>query len=244
MDGGAMDLNSLDGTSVIVSSEQDIMGSVTFGLPLGNKLGIGASLKALSSTLIGSKNALTFAFDAGAFYKGLFMEELNAGISILNLGTGLKYLDTTESLPFVIQGGVSYLVNGLAQDLVVVVAMDGVINGDGKMVKLGIEGNYQEYAVRIGVPFLSTDDQSFSFGLGYRMEEQYIFDYGVSFGKSLGLTHRISVGILLDDTAGSRTKKRKTENNQGYTPGSGNVKGNASTPIPVKESPQAKPVVK
>ncbi len=216
LDGGVMELNSSDGSTLNVASEQDLMGSVSLGIPMGNKLGLGASIKLLSSTLLGSKNALTIAADAGAVYKGFILEELNAGASILNMGTGLKYLDTIEPLPFYVQAGFSYPVNGLAVDLLLVAAVDGVYNINDKIfgVKAGIEGNYKEFYGRIGIPFGLTDDQSFSLGLGYRMSNQYSFDYAVSFGKSLGLTHRISIGMAFGEIEASRSNIKKLEKNR------------------------------
>jgi len=213
LNGGEMELNFIDGSTTNVLSEQDIAGSVSLGIPLGDKMCIGASVKALSSTLVGSKSALAFAGDAGAVYKGFIFAGLNIGASVSNLGLGIKYLDTNESLPLNVQGGASYSILGLVEDLKITAAVDGVYSVNDKVLglKAGVEGNYKEFSGRIGMPFNSTDDQSFTVGAGYMMDNQYSIDYGAVFGKALGLSHRISVGMKLGDT-GERNSKSVRQN--------------------------------
>ena len=223
LNGGDMELNLINGTTANVISEQDISGSVSLGVPLGKKLSIGASIKALSSTLIGAKTAIAFAGDAGAVYKGFILEQLNIGAAILNLGTGLKYLDTAEALPLIVQGGASYRIPWLAEDLTVILSADGVYGVNDKIfgLKAGVEGNYKEFSARIGIPLGLSEDTSFTAGAGYRLEGQYLFDYAVSFGKALGLTHRVSVGMLFgekneDNYRSNTLQKKQNQNNDNY----------------------------
>ncbi|OGF45354.1 MAG: hypothetical protein A2452_02140 [Candidatus Firestonebacteria bacterium RIFOXYC2_FULL_39_67] len=212
MNGGEMELNFIDGSTTNVLSEQDISGSVSLGISLGAKLGIGVSVKALSSTLVGSKSALAFAGDAGAVYKGFILDGLNIGASMSNLGLGIKYLDTTESLPLNVQGGASYSILGLAEDLKVTIAVDGVYSVNDKVfgLKAGVEGDYKEYSGRVGIPFNSTADQSFTVGAGYKFDN-YSIDYGAVFGRALGLSHRISVGMRLEEEEKQGRQRQKAK---------------------------------
>jgi len=207
-----MELNFIDGSTTNVLSEQDISGSVSLGISLGAKLGIGVSVKALSSTLVGSKSALAFAGDAGAVYKGFILDGLNIGASMSNLGLGIKYLDTTESLPLNVQGGASYSILGLAEDLKVTIAVDGVYSVNDKVfgLKAGVEGDYKEYSGRVGIPFNSTADQSFTVGAGYKFDN-YSIDYGAVFGRALGLSHRISVGMRLEEEEKQGRQRQKAK---------------------------------
>jgi hypothetical protein len=204
-----MDLNFIDGSTATVVSEQDIVGDVSFGMPLDKTMDAGASIKVLYSTLIGSKSALSFAGDIGLVYKDFMMSDLNLGISALNYGTGLAYLASTELLPFTIQGGASY--NFTVADIKFVVAADGTYGVNDKVlgIKTGIEGRYQEFAVRVGVPISTVDDELAMVGVGYTLEDSYVFDYTVSLGKSLGLMHRVSVGIKFE-TEGRKSPSKKT----------------------------------
>ncbi|MFH1823659.1 MAG: PorV/PorQ family protein [Candidatus Firestonebacteria bacterium] len=208
LNGGEMELNFIDGSTTNVISEQDVRGTISIGIPFGEKLGLGASAKVLYSSLVNSRSASGIAADVGAIYKGLILDEVNVGASVVNIGTGLKYLDTVESLPINIQGGVSYNFN-IIEDIKLLVAVDGVYSLNDKvlMIRSGIEGNYGDISVRIGVPFSSVDDQSWTVGVGYRLNE-FGFDYGASFGKVLGLTHRISIGMKLgEEEIGKHRKK-------------------------------------
>ena len=213
LNAGEMDLNFIDGSTATVISESDIIGSVSIGIPLGDKLSIGASAKALYSTLVGSKSALGIGGDAGIRYSNFMLEGLNVGVSVLNIGMGLKYLDTTEGMPMAIQGGASYMLNNIIPDLNIMAALDGVYLMSDKLfeVRTGIEGSYKEFSGRIGMPFNSTDDASFTVGVGYKLDE-FLFDYGAVFGKALGLTHRISMGMKFGDVNADEVKPKQKKN--------------------------------
>lgn len=211
LDAGQMDLNFIDGTTTTVTSEQDIVANVSMGVNLTKKISAGASLKGMYSTLIGSNSAITAAIDLGALYKGFLMEDVNLGVCLQNLGLGLKYLDTTEPLPLAVQAGVSY--NFKLDEVKLLAAIDGAYDLNNSALKflVGVEGNYSEFFARVGMPLSSIDDRMATAGIGYKMDE-FIFDYGITFGKSLEIAHRISIAMK------SGEEKKGTRSNK-YTPG-------------------------
>lgn len=210
LDAGQMDLNFIDGSTVTVTSEQDILATASLGVNVAKRINAGLSLKGLYSTLINTNSTLTAALDAGAVYKGFIIEDIDIGICLQNLGLGLKYLDTIEPLPLVIQAGGSYSFK--LDEIKLLVAADGIydINNRTKKIVIGLEGSYKDFFARAGLPLSSFDDRMATAGIGYKLDE-FIFDYGITFGKTLDIAHRISISMKPGESGG----KSKSQN---YSP--------------------------
>ncbi len=195
LDGGMMDLNFSGGGTQNVSSQQDIIGSLSYAMTVSKNIDIGLSAKGFTSTLMGTLSGQAICADAGVQVKNVLVENLNLGAAILNLGTGIKYLNTAELLPTNISGGVSYSL--AVEKMVFLAAVDGIagLNDNKNYMIVGTEVNYESYAIRAGLPLFSVLDTLFSAGIGYKMDE-YSFDYSVTFGKTLAPAHRISVSML------------------------------------------------
>lgn len=207
LNGGQMDLNYIDGSTATVTSEQDIVANVSMGFNVSRELNAGLSLKGMYSSLVNAKSAITAAIDVGAIYKGFLMDEINFGISLQNLGIGLKYLDTTEPLPLNAQAGASF--NFTIEEINFLAAVDGSYDINNKLIKvmIGLEGNYNEFFARFGVPISTVDDRMATAGIGYKFDE-FMFDYGITFGKALDITHRISAEMSFGEGS-NKTKVKK-----------------------------------
>lgn len=74
---------------------------------------LGANMKYLHST-IGPYSASALAFDLGAVRR--FRDRpLSLGLSLLNIGRGMQYLDQVDPLPLTVSGGAAYRFGGLLQ---------------------------------------------------------------------------------------------------------------------------------
>lgn len=107
--GGNIEINSLDGTSETKKASSDWAGSVGYGTNLDELFFVGGNFKIIRSTLVEQYSATAIAFDVGGLYRSID-SKFSCGIAVYNLGSGLKYLDTSESLPFSIKTGVGYKV--------------------------------------------------------------------------------------------------------------------------------------
>jgi|GEM_PF-1139361 len=241
LNAGKMEVNFPDGTSSEVISEQDFTGTISFGKTIFTNWNVGLNAKAVSSRLIESKSAFGFGFDAGVLYKGLLDKRLNAGLSLQNIGTGLKYIEQKDPFPVLMDGGLSYDLR--VWSVGILVAADGVYRMKEELFRLkaGIEGNYGPLFLRGGCPLSSADDEKFTVGIGGKMDEEmlsdlmgtgksagsrkekkegkedknkqflnkYFLDYGITFSKNLGLSHRVSIGMELgrsQDKSGGKKK--------------------------------------
>ena len=83
------------------------------GLLAAGRTNLGVNLKYLQSR-IGSDSASTFAFDLGAQHQ-LRSRPLSLGLSVLNIGKGMRFLDQTDPLPLTFAIGTAYRFGGLFQ---------------------------------------------------------------------------------------------------------------------------------
>lgn len=90
---------------------QDAVYSVSFGRSILPGTGIGGSLKFLHSE-IGPYSARTVAVDLGV-RRELSSKPITLGLSIQNLGRGLKFLDQEDPLPTMVSAGASYRLAGV-----------------------------------------------------------------------------------------------------------------------------------
>ncbi|NOY61242.1 MAG: PorV/PorQ family protein [Calditrichaeota bacterium] len=118
---GMGEFDSSDGVTPMATAN-DILISATLGQPLSfvsRWLSFGTNLKYFKSTL-DQFNADAFIFDAGLFYRtprfalptaalGLFESGIfSAGISIVNVGSDLKYINSASPLPRALRGGIAF----------------------------------------------------------------------------------------------------------------------------------------
>lgn len=111
---GSFEGRDVNFTPISVADSNDAMFTASYCLPLKKTIpvvkeygSIGMNFKFIRSTLA-EYTAEAVAVDLGAIYKIPFVRDLNLGIAYKNIGSGLKYVKETNSLPQTIGVGLNY----------------------------------------------------------------------------------------------------------------------------------------
>jgi len=119
----------------------------TFGIKVGGNSSVGVGLKLIRSNLApevnnttqkGDGSASTFAIDLGYLHRNLFIDRLNLGINLANIGPKITYIDAAQAdpLPTNLRFGLSYqLIKQEFNSLVLATEMDRLLvaqDSDGK----------------------------------------------------------------------------------------------------------------
>ncbi len=154
----------------------------------------GVGGKYLKSTLAQTYHASTFAADVG--YMAHSPEAgWSAGISGLNLGGKLRYLQQADPLPATVRGGVAWQ-GGVPSVHNVITALDGeyVIDEHLWHIDAGVEYFWlKSYGLRMGYRFNYGDQSGLTIGLGYRWKGRVLIDYAYDLGDLLGNGQRVTV---------------------------------------------------
>ncbi|MCD4814476.1 PorV/PorQ family protein [bacterium] len=124
----------------------------------------GINLKLLNSVL-GEYSANSFSADVGFQYQPL--PEVMTGLSIKNMGTGLKYIDEEDSLPLrAILSGKYHLLQQDQKNLYIALDIEQTLEMD-TYIHVGSEFSYaQTLFLRAGYTFAPEGTNGISFGLG------------------------------------------------------------------------------
>ncbi|MFA6094003.1 MAG: PorV/PorQ family protein [Elusimicrobiota bacterium] len=162
-------------------------------------LGFGVNAKYLESS-IGSDKASTFAADLGAVHR-FEGRPLSLGVSVLNMGQGMKFLDQRDPLPLTVSVGGAYRLAG-----VLGIALDVRHEPNDKSWDVGVGTEYslfQGFALRAGYASAAVAGRSsksgamglsgLGGGFGIKMRS-YRADYTFTPFGELGNVQRISLG--------------------------------------------------
>lgn len=159
-------------------------------------ISVGANLKYIGSNIDGETGSAA-ALDIGGMYE-LCEDKLSLGLVVQNIGTKMKYIDESESLPLNIKTGAAYKI----MDNLLVVADINVPSDDEINISAGSEYSYDinkdlSLAGRAGYNTRNKDTGGTSgitagIGIGYL---KYNLDYAYAPYGDLGNTHRVSLGI-------------------------------------------------
>ncbi len=179
-----------------------IAAGISGGYRLTDTWGVGAGAQ-LVREAIDVYSASGTAFDFGVQGRDV-LPRLDCGLSILHLGSSMKYVEQSFLLPMTVQGGVTYrlpISQASSEALLAVEARK--IRGEHASLRLGVEYRLQQ-AMSLRAGYRSAlDTEDVSFGLGYRRGRiQADYSY-VPFGEDLGAQHRI--GITYRRPAGTTT---------------------------------------
>jgi hypothetical protein len=158
----------------------------------GGKTHLGASVKYIDSK-IGSDSASTLALDLGALQR-FSARPLDLGVSVLNIGNGIKFLDQTDPLPLTLSLGAAYSLS-----VALKLALDVRQNIPDERTGVGMGAEYtvfSSFALRAGYASSSGADSSLgglSGGFGLRLAD-YSADYTFTPFGALGNVQRISLG--------------------------------------------------
>ena len=176
--------------------------TLSFSRKLGyGGLGLGANLKFLQST-IGSYSAQTQAVDLGARHQ-FSGSPLALGVSVLNIGPGMKFLNQVDPLPLTLAVGAAYRLGGALN-----LALDVRREINDKRTEVGIGTEYallSSLSLRVGYASQSAKTagsggggalSSFS-GLGAGLginTRRFRADYTFTPFGQLGNVQRVSLG--------------------------------------------------
>ncbi|MEK7657531.1 MAG: PorV/PorQ family protein, partial [Elusimicrobiota bacterium] len=194
----------------------DLALALGYGRSLG-ELSLGAALRVIQSRIVDS--ASTFAMDAGVQWRP--EGPLRFGAALQHLGPGLKYESESAPLPTVLRGGAQYR----ASERWSVEADIALPRDNEPLLSLGAETLLVESAGarlfgRAGYTTLTRSvagiaGPSFGFGVA---RGPFGFDYGLSMGGELGLTHRLSFRWDWGDPEAAPRPRRSFPRNRGGRP--------------------------
>ena len=171
----------------------DMAFSFSFARSIKEGIGLGLSAKWLYEK-IDIHSASGWGFDLGGIYSPL--EKLKFGLSVLNLGSKMKFEKKKFYLPTQYKVGVNYLVEKKNLNSDFTFGLDLVKPRDDEVkIHLGGEyGLYRTLKIRLGYQS-GYDEKDFSFGLGAKFKK-YSIDYGyLPYKSNLGNVHSVSLNI-------------------------------------------------
>jgi hypothetical protein len=171
----------------------DVDFSLCFARDIKKGIALGLSAKWLYEK-IDIHSASGWGFDLGGIYSPL--EKLKFGLSVLNLGSKMKFEKEKFYLPTQYKVGVNYLVEKKNLNSDFTFGLDLVKPRDDELkIHLGGEyGLYRTLKIRLGYQS-GYDEKDFSFGLGAKFKK-YSIDYGyLPYKSSLGNVHSVSLNI-------------------------------------------------
>ena len=166
--------------------------SLGAGYAVSERIGIGAGLEFLREA-VDEFSTGGVAFNLGAQAREV-LPRTDVGISVLHLGSSMKYEAESFDLPTAVQGGVTHRLPVAAMNGQFLVAAEfRKVRDEDSQVLLGSEYRYQDLAsLQVGYRSAhDTEDVSLGIGVGSgTVQGQYAF---VPSGDDLGDQHRISL---------------------------------------------------
>ena len=175
-----------DNTGEGVFDAGDFSGVVGYGRRVRPNLGVGGSLKYLSSTL-GDDSANTYALDVGALYR--LSDDVVLGATVRNMGPELTYRDQGDPLPTTLAVGGAYSWNDLT------LAMDVEKQNDlSASAHFGAEYSPVSYVALRGGYVAGSESAlgSVTGGMGLRWDEKWALDYAYR-PSDLGGIHQVGL---------------------------------------------------
>ncbi|MCK5242273.1 PorV/PorQ family protein [bacterium] len=214
--GAEMEINYLDGSQEMVTSQQDIALTIGYGHQLTTGMLIGASIKAFHSQLMEEYDALALGADIGLIYKLQDLPGLSAGVALQNIGTEIKYLDQGDPMPTILRAGLAYA-KAVGQDHYLVAGLDALFSNDkDPQQHVGIEYAWQDMLfLRTGYK-LGYDIDSLTAGAGLKIEGLQI-DYAFTSRSIAESIHRFSIGYTFSAGRNKQAINQSPETKQQKT---------------------------
>ena len=190
---GDIDLIDLDGNEWTAKAEQDFVIVAGFAREVLENWPMGINLKLVSSRLVEVESGTAFAVDLGSLYYTP-IEGLAGGLAIRNLGTNLKFLDESDSLPLTISVGAAYQKPFGSQKILLSVDFPFLVYEQKVTPSVGFEFDWREMVQgRIGYKF-NIDDTGLALGMGFTYQN-YFINYAFGLADRLENAHRVSLGV-------------------------------------------------
>ena len=180
----------------------DVAGAIGYGYEIvPEKIGIGGNFKLLYSYL-GPGTGLTetegsafsFAFDAGALFKDVAVDNLNASIVIQNIGPDITYVDKDQSdpAPMTFRAGLGYTVFDNPMGCLITTAEMSKILADETIYGVGAEYTYLNLIALRGGYYSDNagevEGASFGVGVHYKFSNRYKLGFDFAMVPAGGLT--------------------------------------------------------
>ena len=198
MNYGEFDETDINGNKVGTFNAGSFVITSSLARLLTDKLLIGASAKFIHST-ISTYSSSAIAIDLGAIYHLSFIEDMNVGVAVLNLGTALTaFVDEKDPLPLNLVVGFSKKLAHLPLEYSV--SVNKYIDDD---VQVNVGGEFtlsEGMFLRVGYNSLGRDQKigadgdqfaGISMGLGVNWRD-YQLDYGLSSYGAIGYLNRLT----------------------------------------------------
>lgn len=176
-------------------SANDIAVGVSYGFRVFELLSFGTTVKYITQS-IDNKGASGFAVDLGMKFRTI-EDKFTFGVNVQNIGTGMKFINESASLPLNIKIGAS------VKEENVILSSDFNIPSDNNInFGVGLELLMMEeslalragYTKRLGVQEYSEGLSGLTAGIGFIVGDIGL-DYAFVPYGNLGATHRISIGF-------------------------------------------------
>ena len=190
---GDIDLIDLDGNEWTAKAEQDFVIVAGFAREVLENWPMGINLKVVSSRLVEVERGTAFAIDLGGLYHTPILG-LAGGLAIRNLGTKLKFLDESDSLPLTISVGAAYQKPFGSQKILMSIDFPFLVYEQKVTPAVGFEFDWREMVQgRIGYKF-NIDDTGLALGMGFAYQN-YFINYAFGLADRLENAHRVSLGV-------------------------------------------------
>lgn len=200
------DVNNVELGRKTLKAENDYMGSIGYAEEIADGMYVGLAIKAIHSTLVEDYTASAVAADIGILSKTP-IEGLSVGLSLLNNGTEMKFIDEGDALPQRTVVGVGYKMKPM-QSVDLKVGADYISERDvDGVANVGLEvGLLNMVMVRFGY-LTDSDLGSVTMGIGISLGWIQL-DYGYAMMDELGNLQKASLTFRWDNVKAEEVSKK------------------------------------
>jgi len=189
----------------VVKAENDYQVGLSYGEEVAKYWGntyAGVMVKWIQSKLVEKYKASAFGIDLGILHK---LGGLGIGVAFQNIGTGMKFIEVGDSLPFTIRVGGSYGMN-IGKILKMAIGVDGVkVKNEDMGCNIGGECWVGDIlGIRAG--YKINDDNKVSIGASIRYKWVQL-DYGYKMMDVFSNTHQAAITLRMGLPGKSREAK-------------------------------------
>lgn len=195
-DTGKIEMYDTNGVEISKVGQRDVIATVGAARFFSSRIAAGLAIKGISSEIFG-ESASAVAADAGVLY----VSKVNIGLAVQNMGTGLKYISETESLPQIVRLGLSHklLINKTVM-LNTAVDFPHYLQEEESHAIVAVDATYNKMiSLRGGYNFNLTDssredEQKIAAGVGFQLG-MLSLDYAIGIAKNLDMPHHVSIKV-------------------------------------------------
>lgn len=199
------DVNNVELGRKTLKAENDYMASIAYAEEIADGIYVGLAIKGIHSTLVEDYTASAVAADIGILSKTP-IEGLSVGLSLLNNGTEMKFIEEGDALPQRTVVGVGYKMKPM-QSVDLKVGVDYISERDvDGIANVGVEvGLLNMVMVRFGY-LTDSDLGSVTMGIGISLGWIQL-DYGYAMMDELGNLQKASLTFRWDTVKEEVSKK-------------------------------------